>query len=82
MKRYVPFMQLPGMETQTRNNCIQKLQAYSQIYSPLSVSADDQLLLVTCEGTEEKRRVVTARRLRDGETEQTIADASRYARKR
>ena len=58
MKRYVPFMQLPGMETQGRNDCIQKLQAYSQIYSPLPVNADDQLLLlVTCEGTEENRRV-------------------------
>lgn len=83
MKRYVPFMQLPGMETKARNDCIEKLQAYSLIYSPLQVNAGDQLLLlVTCEGTEENRRVVAARRLRDGEIEQTIADAARYARKR
>ena len=83
MKRYVPFMQLPGMETQARNDCIQKLQAYSQIYSPLPVNADDQLLLlVTCEGTEENRRVVAARRLREGETAETIQDLLQNARKK
>ena len=33
-------------------------------------------------GAEENHRVVAARRLRDGEIEQTIADAAQYARKR
>ena len=83
MRRYVPFMQLPGMEEQARRECIQKLQAYSVIYSPVSVSAKDQLLLlVTCEGTEESRRVVAARRLRDGETAAALYATLENAQKR
>lgn len=83
MKQYVPFMQLPGMEAEKRADCIQKLQSYSLLYSPVQVSADDQLLLlVTCEGTEESRRVVAARRLREGETEETLSALLKNARKR
>ena len=83
MRRYVPFMQLPGMEAARRAVCIQQLQAYSQIYSPIDVNADDQLLLlVTCEGTEENRRVVAARRLRDGENPENIQALLQNARKK
>ncbi len=83
MRRYVPFMQLPGMEAARRAACIQQLQAYSQIYSPIDVKADDQLLLlVTCEGTEENRRVVAARRLRDGENPEIIQASLQNARKK
>ena len=65
MGRYAPFMQLPGMEARQRAACIEKLQAYSRILSPIQVDAEDQqLLLVTCEGTAESRRVIAARRLR------------------
>ena len=78
---------LPGSkrkaEEKARADCIQKLQAYSLLYSPIPVSADDQLLLlVTCEGAEESRRIVAARRLREGETEQTLSSLLPYARKR
>ena len=73
MRRYVPFMQLPGMEAEQRMDCIRRLQAYSKWYSPIAVSAEDQLLLlVTCEGTEETRRVVAARRLREGESAEAV----------
>ena len=73
MRRYVPFMQLPGMEAEQRMDCIRKLQAYSKWYSPIAVGAEDQLLLlVTCEGTEETRRVVAARRLREGESAEAV----------
>ncbi len=83
MRRYVPFMQLPGMEKTQRAACIQRLQAYSRILSPVQVSADDQLLLlVTCEGTEENRRVVAARRLREGETPDRMQALLQNARKR
>ena len=83
MSRYVPFMLLPGMEAGPRNDAIRKLQAYSSIVSPVRVDAEDQLLLlVTCDGTEDSRRVVAARRLRFGETKQGVSDAVRYARKR
>ena len=82
MMRYAPFMQLPNMEKEKREACIRKLQSYSLLYSPIPVSAEDQLLLlVTCEGTEESRRVVAARRLRDGETPEAIQDMLIYARK-
>ena len=83
MSRYVPFMLLSGMEAGPRSEAIRKLQAYSAIVSPVQVDAEDQLLLlVTCDGTEDSRRVVAARRLRPGETKQAITDALRYARKR
>ncbi len=69
MRRYTPFMQLPGMEAEQRAACIQQLQAFSHFYSPIQVNAEDQLLLlVTCEGAEESRRVLAARRMRDGES--------------
>ena len=35
MGRYAPFMQLPGMEARQRAACIEKLQAYSRILSPI-----------------------------------------------
>ena len=83
MSRSVPFMLLPGMEAGQRNDAIRKLQAYSAIVSPVQVDAEDQLLLlVTCDGTEDSRRVVAARRLRPGETKEDVSDALRYARKR
>ncbi len=83
MGHYAPFMQLPGMEARQRAACIQKLQAYSRIYSPVPVNADDQLLLlVTCDGAEESRRVVAARRLRDGESAESIAAVLENAKKR
>lgn len=82
MSRYVPFMQLPGMEAEQRNASIQKLKAISCIRSPIQADTDDQLLLlVTCEGSEENRRVVAARRLREGETAESIHETLEYARK-
>ena len=82
-QRYVPFMQLPGMEADQRAECIRKLRAISMIDSPVGVSAEDQLLLlVTCEGTENSRRVVAARRLRDGETAETVRAGLENAKKR
>ena len=80
---YVPFMQLPGMEARQRAACIEKLQAYSRIFSPIQVDVEDQLLLlVTCEGMAESRRVVAARRLREGETADSLRAVLENARKR
>lgn len=70
---YVPFMQLGSMEPEERNSCIRQLQELSVIRSPLLVDADDQLLLlVTCTGNDNTRRVVAARRLREGETVESL----------
>ena len=83
MRYFAPFMQLPGMEPRQRAACIQQLQAYSHLYSPIQVGPEDQLLLlVTCEGTEESRRVVAARRLREGESIETLRSLLQSAKKR
>ncbi len=83
LARYVPFMQLPGMEREARNRCLQQLKACSRLYIPVDVNADDQLLLlVTCDGGDDTRRVVAGRRLREGETEQDIARTAMGAQKR
>lgn len=70
---YVPFMQLGSMEPEERNSCIRQLQELSVIRSPLLVDEEDQLLLlVTCTGNDNTRRVVAARRVREGETVESL----------
>ena len=70
---YVPFMQLGSMSPEDRSSCIRQLQELSVIRSPLLVDAEDQLLLlVTCTGNDNTRRVVAARRLREGETAESL----------
>ncbi len=81
--RYVPFMQLGTMTPEERSACIRQLQEMSMIRSPLQVDAEDQLLLlVTCEGSEHSRRVVAARRLRAGETAETLKTTLKHAGRR
>ena len=83
LSHYAPFMLLPGMAAEEREACLQKLQAWSRIDTRVKVGAEDQLLLlVTCEGADDSRRVVAARRLREGENEDTIASVVRNAWKR
>lgn len=57
-----------------REKAIRTLQKLSEISSPLDVRADEQiLLLVTCLDGDTDRLVVAARRLREGETADTLA---------
>lgn len=52
---------------------IRELQFRSLYQSVLDVNGEDQLLLlVTCNGDDNQRRVVAARRLREGETRESI----------
>ena len=82
LARYAPFLQLPGMEAGARDACIRQLQNWSHIDTPIQASADDQLLLlVTCEGSDDSRRVVAARRLREGETPEGIRSLIQRARR-
>ena len=82
LARYAPFLQLPGMDAEGREACIRQLRAWSHIASPVQAGAEDQLLLlVTCEGSEDSRRVVAARRLREGETAEGIRSLLQRARK-
>ncbi|MDO4483320.1 MAG: class B sortase [Clostridia bacterium] len=56
-----------------RQRMIDRLLSLSEVVCPVEVKADDQLLvLVTCTGSDHYRRIVIARRLRDGETEAEI----------
>ena len=56
-----------------RNEVLSMLSASSVIRSSITVRADDQvLLLVTCTGDNSERRVIAARRLREGETEADV----------
>jgi len=67
---YVDFNGLMSMDTVQRQKSIYALKAYSTITPGIDVQADDQLLLlITCVGDTDQRRVVAARRIREHETE-------------
>lgn len=56
-----------------RKEEIRRLKGHSAFSSPIDVQPEDQiLLLVTCVDKETERRVVAARRLRDGETRDAL----------
>lgn len=80
LSRYVPFMELGSMTKADREKCIGRLRDYSLIRTPVQVTAEDQLLiLVTCEGSEDSRRVVAARRLRPDETAESMIALAQHA---
>ena len=67
---YVDFFSLRSSNIAERQAAIDVLKEASVHTCTVDVQADDQLLiLVTCVGKDEDRRVVAARRLRDGESE-------------
>lgn len=69
-RHYVDFFSFLSANVQTRQNAIDTLKAASVYSCPMEVLPDDQLLiLVTCVEKNEKRRIVAARRIRDGENE-------------
>ncbi len=83
LARYAPFMQLPSLTGEERLACVRRLQALSAIDSPVQVDERDQLLLmITCEGDDDSRRVVAARRLREGESAQSLSQSLQRAKKR
>ncbi len=66
-----------------REEAISMLQSSSIYTSSVDVLADDQLLLlITCTGEDHERRIVTARRVRDGETEASLLQKVSRARKK
>ena len=70
---YVDFFGLKSADVRERERAIQALISASVHTCPLDVRPEDQLLvLVTCVGTDEERRVVAARRIRADETEEDI----------
>lgn len=70
---FVNLYALMSKDRETRKKELDKLIAYSVITTGIDVNAEDQLLvLVTCDGDEDERLVVTGRRLRDNETENDL----------
>lgn len=72
-KNFVNLGKLMSMTISLRNEAIASLQRHSVFTSVLDVQADDQiLLLVTCVDDPDERRIVCARRIRDGESEDAL----------
>lgn len=66
-----------------RSEAIRMLQACSMVDAGIDVRTDDQLLLLmTCVDEEDERRIVAARRIRPGETEETLLMQTAQAVKR
>ena len=65
---FLDFFGLTSNRKDKRLQAIETLQEVSAFTETIDVVIDDQiLLLVTCEDQEENRRIVAARRIRDGE---------------
>ena len=69
-RHYVDFHDLKSADREKRQAAIDALISASVFTCPIDVQVDDQiLLLVTCAEKDQDRRVVAARRVRDGEDE-------------
>ncbi len=70
---YVDFFSLTSNRVKERQNAIDTLIATSVYTCPLDVLPDDQLLiLITCTEKDSERRMVAARRIREGEDEAVL----------
>ena len=82
-RNYVDFYALRSASIPERQAAMDALISASVHTCVIDVQADDQLLvLVTCVEKDEERRVVVARRVRDGEDEATLKKTVERSRKR
>ena len=82
-RHYVDFHNLKSTDREKRQASIDALISASVFTCPIDVQVDDQiLLLVTCTEKDQDRRVVVARRVRDGEDEATLKKTVERSRKR
>lgn len=71
--RFVNFSHLMTTTVSLRTQAIASLNRFSVYNSQIDVRPEDQLLLlITCVDDKDDRRVVAARRLRDGESEEAL----------
>ena len=71
--RYVNFAQLQSSSIPLRSKAIASLNRFSVYNGQIDVQPEDQLLiLVTCVDAVEDRRIVAARRIREGESEDEL----------
>lgn len=81
--RYLNLSWLLSSSIPLRSKAIEQLNRFSVYYNPIEVLPQDQiLLLVTCVEKTEERRILAARRLRDGETEESLTRVIRQVRTR
>lgn len=72
-RNYLDFFSLLSSDLRERQNAIDTLAGTSSFTCKVDVKPDDQLLLlVTCVGNDDERRIVAARRIRDGESEKDL----------
>ena len=72
-RKFVDFVKLSSNRLAWREEAIQSLRKISVLSVPIEVNAEDQLLLlVTCVDDSAERRLVAARRIREGETEEEL----------
>lgn len=70
---YFSFGKLNSDNIAWRREAISTLKSHSLYSTSIDVQPEDQiLLLVTCVEDDEERRIIAARRVRDGETEQEL----------
>ena len=82
-RNYLDFYALRSANVSERQAAIDAVIAASVHTCPIDVQVDDQLLvLVTCVEKDEYRRVVVARRVRDGEDEAALKKLVNTSRKR
>ena len=82
-RHYVDFHDLKSADCERRQAALDALIAASVYTCPVDVRTDDQLLLlVTCTEKDQDRRVVAARRIRDGEDEAALRKTVGRSRKR
>ncbi len=81
-RHYVDFHDLKSADRAKRMTAVNALVSASVYTCPVDVRADDQLLLlVTCTEKDQDRRVVAARRIRDGEDEAALKKLVERSRK-
>jgi len=67
--KYINLAELQSTERETRRKALSALIDYSLFDTLTDVNEEDQiLLLITCNGNDQERLIVAARRLRDGES--------------
>ena len=78
---YLNLAGLISSSTVNRQAALKQLQSLSKYSSTIDVQVNDQLLLlVTCSGDESERRIVAARRIREGEDEAALTQRVRKSK--
>lgn len=80
---YLDFAGLSSLSPERRQEAITLLKARSHFSCQVDVAPEDQLLLmITCVDDENDRRIVAARRLREGESRETLQHLVQYSTQR